>query len=70
MRNTDTRKTTVIEVISFLFFTLFAMILAFFTSARAFAEPCDAALRGRCEPQRPAATSPATVPAPPRSLDF
>lgn|GEM_PF-2808371 len=41
MKHAEHDKTTVIEVVSFLFFTLFAMILAFFTSAKAFATPVD-----------------------------
>lgn len=35
----ETQRTAMIEVISFLFFTLFAMIVAFFTSAKVFAAP-------------------------------
>jgi hypothetical protein len=39
MKQAESSKTSMIEVISFMFFTLFAMILAFFTSAKAFATP-------------------------------
>lgn len=41
LKHAQNDKTTMIEVISFLFFTLFAMILAFFTSAKAFGTPTD-----------------------------
>jgi hypothetical protein len=40
-KHLKTQRTAMIEVISFLFFTLFAMIVAFFTSARVFATPVE-----------------------------
>jgi hypothetical protein len=40
-KHLETQRTAMIEVISFLFFTLFAMIVAFFTSAKVFATPID-----------------------------
>jgi hypothetical protein len=66
----EARKTTMIEVISFLFFTLFAMILAFFTSAKAFATPGDACATPTGDAHRAAVTCPAPAKVPARTLPF
>ena len=59
MKDADTNRTTVIEVISFLIFTLFAMVLAFFTSAKVFAKSAPDA-----NPELHRAQSAWTAPAP------